>query len=155
MFVLPTIRELILSETDVTMELVVEGIITLDKCDLLKRFISEYDDNGKRETIGLFLLKAANIGSPNSVQTIIHEIDELGSCTKLAKFTNKLGNTALHEAAISGSKFCEDIMDLLISKESQLLEIENEDLRTPLHLAAHGIFCISNLMLIQLFKSAF
>ena len=149
MFVLPTIRELILSETDVTMELVVEGIITLDKCDLLKRFISEYDDNGKRETIGLFLLKAANIGSPNSVQTIIHEIDELGSCTKLAKFTNKLGNTALHEAAISGSKFCEDIMDLLISKESQLLEIENEDLRTPLHLAAHGTFQFNSLKIVE------
>ncbi len=140
---------------DVTMDVVVEAIITSDKCDLLRSFISEYDGNEKRETIGFFLLKAAYIGTPNSVQTIIHEIDELGSCTKLAKFTNKLGNTALHEAAISGSKFCEDIMDLLISKESQLLEIENEDLRTPLHLAAHGIFCISNLMLIQLFKSAF
>lgn len=129
------------------MDVVIEAIITSDKCDLLKRFISEYDENenGKRKTIGFFLLKAANIGSPNSVQTIIHEIDQLGSCTKLSKFTNKLGNTALHEAAISGSNFSEDIMDLLISKESQLLEIENEDLRTPLHLAAHGMFCNVNL----------
>ena len=40
---------------------------------------------------------------------------------------------------ISDSKFSEDIMALLISKESQLLEIENENLRTPLHLAAYGI----------------
>ena len=134
-------RELILSENYVTMDVVVEAIITSDKSDLLKRFISEYDENGKRETIGFFLLKAANIGSPNSVQTIMHQIDKLGNgnFTKLAKFTNKLGNTALHEAAISGSKFSEDIMALLISKESQLLEIENENLRTPLHLAAYGI----------------
>ena len=134
-------RELILSENYVTMDVVVEAIITSDKSDLLKRFISEYDENGKRETIGFFLLKAANIGSPNSVQTIMHQIDKLGNgnFTKLAKFTNKLGNTALHEAAISDTKFSEDIMALLISKESQLLEIENEDLRTPLHLAAYGI----------------
>ena len=119
--------------------MVVEAIITSDKNDLLKRFISEYDENGKREIIGFFLLKAAYIGSPSSVQTIMHQIDELGNSNNLAKFTNKLGNTALHEAAISGSKFSEDIMALLISKESQLLEIENEDLRTPLHLAAYGI----------------
>ena len=132
-------RELILSENYVTMDVVVEAIITSDKSDLLKRFISEYDENGKREAIGFFLLKAAKIGSPSSVQTIMHQIDELGNSTKLATFTNKLGNTALHEAAISGSKFSEDIMALLISKESQLLEIENEDLRTPLHLAAYGI----------------
>ena len=132
-------RELILSENYVTMDVVVEAIITSDKSDLLKRFISEYDENGKRETIGFFLLKAANIGSPNSVQTIMDQIDEVGNSTKLAKFTNKLGNTALHEAAISDSKYSEDIMALLISKESQLLEIENEDLRTPLHLAAYGI----------------
>ena len=129
-------RELILSENYVTMDVVVEAIITSDKSDLLKRFISEYDENG---TIGFFLLKAAYMGSPSSVQTIMHQIDELGNSTNLAKFTNKLGNTALHEAAISGSKFSEDIMALLISKESQLLEIENEDLRTPLHLAAYGI----------------
>ena len=129
-------RELILSENYVTMDVVVEAIITADKSDLLKRFISEYDENGKRETIGFFLLKAANIGSPNSVQTIM---DQIGNSTKLAKLTNKLGNTALHEAAISDSKYSEDIMALLISKESQLLEIENEDLRTPLHLAAYGI----------------
>ena len=122
-----------------TIAVVVEAIIRSDKCELLKRFISEYDENGKRETIGFFLLKVGNIGSPNSVQTIMDQIDELGNSTKLAKFTNKLGNTALHEAAISGSKCSEDIMALLISKESQLLEIENEDLRTPLHLAAYGI----------------
>ena len=119
-------RELILSENYVTMDVVVEAIITSNKSDLLKRFISEYDENGKRETIGFFLLKAANIGSTNSVQTIIHEIEKLDNSTKMAKFTNKLGNTALHEAAISGSKFSEDIMDLLITKEFQLLEIENE-----------------------------
>ena len=122
-----------------TINVVVEAIIKSDKCELLKRFISEYDENGKRETIGFFLLKAANIGSTNSVQTIIHEIEKLDNSTKMAKFTNKLGNTALHEAAISDSKFSEDIMALLISKESQLLEIENKDLRTPLHLAAYGI----------------
>ena len=122
-----------------TINVVVEAIIRSDKCELLKRFISEHDENGKRETIGFFLLKAANIGSTNLVQTIIHEIEKLDNSTKMAKFTNKLGNTALHEAAISGSKFSEDIMDLLITKEFQLLEIENEDLRTPLHLAAHGI----------------
>ena len=123
-----------------TIDVVVEAIIRSDKSDLLKRFISEYDENGKRETIGFFLLKAANFGSTNSVQAIIHEIEKLDNNTKMAKFTNKLGNTALHEAAISGSKFSEDIMELLITKEFQLLEIENEDLRTPLHLAAHGIF---------------
>ena len=116
--------------------MVVEAIITSDKSDLLKRFISEYDENG---WILSSNLRAANIGSPNSVQSIMDQIDELGNSTKLAKFTNKLGNTALHEAAISGSKCSEDIMALLISKESQLLEIENEDLRTPLHLAAYGI----------------
>ena len=132
-------RGLILGENDVTIDVVVEAILKSDKTELLKRFISEYDENGKRKTIGFFLLKAANIGSPNSVLTIIHEIDKLENGTKLAKFTNKLGNTALHEAAISGSKCSEDIMELLITKEFQLLEIENEDLRTPLHLAAHGI----------------
>ena len=141
-------RDLILGENDVAIDVVVEAIIKSDKTELLKRFISEYDENGKRETIGFFLLKAANIGTPKSVQIIIDEIDELGSFTKLSKFTNKLGNTALHEAAISGSKFCEEIMDLLISKESQLLEIENEDLRTPLHLAAHGVFQLNTKILI-------
>ena len=39
-------RELILSENYVTMDVVVEAIITTDKSDLLKRFISEYDENG-------------------------------------------------------------------------------------------------------------
>ena len=125
-----------------TIDVVVEAIIRSEKTELLKRFVSEYDENGKTETIGLFLLKAANIGSLNLVQTIIHEIDKLNNDTKLAKFTNKLGNTALHEAAISGSKFSEDIMELLITKEFQLLEFENEDLRTPLHLAAHGIYTL-------------
>ena len=38
------------------MDVVVEAIITSDKSDLLKRFISEYDENG---TIGFFLLKAS------------------------------------------------------------------------------------------------
>ena len=125
-----------------TIDVVVEAILKSDKTELLKRFISEYDENGKGETIGFFLLKAANIGSLNLVQTIIHEIDKLDNGTKLAKFTNKLGNTALHEAAISGSKFSEDIMELLITKEFKLLEFENEDLRTPLHLAAHGIYTL-------------
>ena len=119
--------------------MVVEAIITSDKSDLLKRFISEYDENG---WILSSNLRAANIGSPNSVQSIMDQIDELGNSTKLAKFTNKFGNTALHEVAISGSKCSEDIMALLISKESQLLEIENEDLRTPLHLAAYLKFDI-------------
>ena len=100
--------------------------------------IEQFIDDGNRETIGNFLLKAAKTGSPEAVKVILDKMKSIG-CSGLIKVTNNLGNTALHEAAGSRSKHSEDVMDLLIMNDSGLLEIENEDGQTPLHLAAYGI----------------
>ena len=124
-------------DNDVTVNVAFEAIIRSNKEELLKGLLSEYGENRNQETFGSFILMAANIGSPESVNIILNEMERFG-ISNLTKVTNRQGNTSFHEAAISGSKYSEDIMELLISLESQLLEIENEDLRTPLHLAAHG-----------------
>ena len=124
-------------DNDVTVNVAFEAIIRSNKEELLKGLLSEYGENRNQETFGSFILMAANIGSPGSVNIILNEMERFG-ISNLTKVTNRQGNTSFHEAAISGSKYSEDIMELLISLESQLLETENEDLRTPLHLAAHG-----------------
>ena len=146
-------RNMIISDNDVTLDVAFEAIIRSNKDDLLKEFISEYGEVNNQEhdtelvissciiyqeTLESLLLKAANIGSPESVCIILTELEGFDIYAKLTKVTNNQGNTALHEAAISASKYFEDNIDLLISKEPQLLEKENKDLRTPLHLAAHG-----------------
>ena len=117
--------------------------------------IEQFIDDGNRETIGNFLLKAAKTGSPEAVKVILDKMKSVG-CSELTKVTNNLGNTALHEAAGSRSKHSEDIMDLLIMNDSGLLEIENEDRRTPLHLAAYGInhksFMSTNVLLRKLLR---
>ena len=105
-----------------------------DDLEAIERFL----DDGSRETIGNFLLKAAKIGSPESVRTILDKIEAVGCLSELSKVTNNLGSTALHEAAVSRSKHAEEIMEQLIMKEPGLLEIENMDGRTPLHVAAYG-----------------
>ena len=125
-------------DNDVTVNVAFEAIIRSNKEELLKGLLSEYGENRNQETFGSFILMAANIGSPESVNIILNEMERFGISSNLTKVTNRQGNTSFHEAAISGSKYSEDIMELLISLESQLLEIENEDLRTPLHLAAYG-----------------
>ena len=99
--------------------------------------INQFIDDGNRETISNFLLKAAKTGSSEAVRIILHKMESVG-CSELTKVTNNLGNTALHEAAGSRSKHSEDVMELLIMKDSGLLESKNEDGRTPLHLAAYG-----------------
>ena len=125
-------------DNDVTVNVAFEAIIRSNKEELLKGLLSEYGENRNQETFGSFILMAANIGSPESVCIILTELEGFDIYAKLTKVTNNQGNTALHEAAISASKYFEDNIDLLISKEPQLLEKENKDLRTPLHLAAHG-----------------
>ena len=144
---------MIVSDNDVTVDVAFEAIVRSHKDEMLKTFISEYGEDRNQEkdselvissyilyqeTFGSFFLKAAHIGSPKSVDIILNKIEGHHIYSNLTKVTNNQGNTALHEAAISASKYCEDNIDLLISKEPQLLEIENKDLRTPLHLAAHG-----------------
>ena len=99
--------------------------------------IKQFIDDGNRETIGNFLIKAAKTGSPEAVRIILDKMESVG-CSELTKVTNNLGNTALHEAAGSRSKHSEGVMELLIMKDSGLLESENQDGRTPLHLAAYG-----------------
>ena len=99
--------------------------------------IKQFIDDGNRETIGNFLIKAAKTGSPEAVRIILDQMESVG-CSELTKVTNNLGNTALHEAAGSRSKHSEGVMELLIMKDSGLLESENQDGRTPLHLAAYG-----------------
>ena len=100
--------------------------------------IEQWLDDGSRGTIWNFLLKAAKMGSPGAVRIILDKMEAVGCLSELTKVTNNLGSTALHEAAVSRSKHSEEIMEQLITKEPGLLEIENMDGRTPLHLAAYG-----------------
>ena len=101
--------------------------------------IEHFLDDGSRETIGNFLLKAAKTGSPAAVRIILDKMEVVGCLSELSKVTNNLGNTALHEAAVSRSQHSEEVMKMLIKKEPGLLEIENKDGRTPLHVAAYGM----------------
>ena len=55
----------------------------------------------------------------------------------LASLTESGGDTVLHVAARSQSKWSEEVINLLLSKEPQLLETENEQMRTPLHVTAY------------------
>ena len=102
------------------------------------KVIKKLLEDGNKETTGNFLLQAANVGSPEAVKIILDKLEAVSISVNLSRVINSLGNTALHEAAISSSKYSEDIMELLILKEFRLLEIENDDWRTPLHMAAYG-----------------
>ena len=104
--------------------------------------IEHFLDDGSRETIGNFLLKATKTGSPAAVRIILDKMEAVGCLSELSKVTNNLGNTVLHEAAVSRSQHSEKVMEMLIKKEPGLLEIENKDGRTPLHVAAYGMYAI-------------
>ena len=60
----------------------------------------------------------------------------------LTNLTNGQGDTLLHMAARSESTSSVSIMKLLLQREPQLLEIENGDMRTPLHSAAFGKYLL-------------
>ena len=86
--------------------------------------------------LNLILFQAAEKGSANSV---IFIIDKLEAAFKidLTTITESGGDTVLHVAARSHSRRSEEVINLLLSKEPRLLETENEQMRTPLHVAAY------------------
>ena len=55
----------------------------------------------------------------------------------LTSITESGGDTVLHVAARSQSTRSEEVINILLSKEPRLLENENEQMRTPLHVAAY------------------
>ena len=84
----------------------------------------------------LILCQAAERGSANSVNFIIDKL-EAAFKIDLTSLTESGGDTVLHVAARSQSKRSEEVINLLLSKEPHLLETENEQMRTPLHVAAY------------------
>ena len=83
-----------------------------------------------------FTLQTAERGSANSVIFIINKL-EADFKIDLTSITESGGDTVLHVAARSHSRRSEEVINLLLSKEPRLLETENEQMRTPLHVAAY------------------
>ena len=84
----------------------------------------------------LYILQAAKRGSGNSVIFIIDKL-EAAFKVDLTSITESGGDTVLHVAARSHSRRSEEVINTLLSKEPHLLEKENEQMRTPLHVAAY------------------
>ena len=80
--------------------------------------------------------QAAERGSANSVIFIIEKL-KAAFQIDLTTITESGGDTVLHVAARSHSKWSEEVINVLLAKEPHLLEIENEQMRTPLHMAAY------------------
>ena len=81
-------------------------------------------------------VQAAERGSGKSVIFIIDKL-EAAFEIDLTSITESGGDTVLHVAARSHSKWSEEVINILLSKEPRLLENENEQMRTPLHVAAY------------------
>ena len=81
--------------------------------------------------------QAAERGSANSVIFIIDKLEEAAFKIDLTSLTESGGDTVLHVAARSHSRRSEEVINLLLSKDHRLLETENEQMRTPLHVAAY------------------
>ena len=79
----------------------------------------------------MYILQAAERGSGNSVIFIIDKL-EAAININLISVTESGGDTVLHKTARSTNKGSEEVINLLLSKEPQLLETENEQMRTEL-----------------------
>ena len=76
--------------------------------------------------------------SADAVETILGILEARLKSLNLSTITNDQGDSLLHVAARSSSPSSESVMTLLIERELKLLELENKDKRTPLHVAAYG-----------------
>ena len=81
--------------------------------------------------------QAAERGSANSIIFIIDKLEEDAFKIDLTSIIENGGDTVLHVAARSHSRRSEEVINLLLSKEPRLLENKNEQMRTPLHVAAY------------------
>ena len=81
------------------------------------------------------------MGSKDAVAMIMNKIGD----SDLSSIINIDGDTLLHTAAASSSNK-KDAMEFLLSLDPDLLETENREQRTPLHVAAYGnIFIFSSI----------
>ena len=76
--------------------------------------------------------------SADAVETILEILEARLKSVNLSTITNHQGDSLLHVAARSSSPSSQFVMTLLIERELKLLELENKDKRTPLHVAAYG-----------------
>ena len=83
--------------------------------------------------IQIYITQAVEVGSRNAVVMIMNKIGD----SDLSSIINNDGDTLLHTAAASSSNK-KDAMEFLLSLDPDLLETENREQRTPLHVAAYG-----------------
>ena len=81
--------------------------------------------------------QAAELGSADSVKLILDKLETTCKIVDLTSMSESGGDTVLHVAARSHSRRSEEVINTLLSKEPHLLEKENEQMRTPLHVAAY------------------
>ena len=119
--------------------------LEMEEVDALEGFIENTEHD--RELVEAYLHKAAElsnvdtviesfdrIDSPESFQPDAASEKDVGKC-----FIDQEGNTALHVAARSESKSGPEVMRLILSKRPNLMELRNNEGRTPLHEAVVGM----------------
>ena len=121
--------------------------LEMEEVDALEGFIENTEHD--RELVEAYLHKAAELSNVdavresfdrlNSAESFQYDADALVEKYPTKCYIDKDGNTALHVAARSESKSGPEVIRLILSKRPNLMELRNNEGRTPLHEAVVGM----------------